>query len=94
MSVVCCPLSGGIDDGPEFLNEEIRRAAKPHTCDECDGVIQRGEKYEIAHGKWDGSMNTYKTCLLCREIRNHFACGSGWIYGQLWQDLAETFFQQ
>jgi hypothetical protein len=26
------------------------------------------------------------------EIRTHFACGNGWIIGELWNDLEENFF--
>lgn len=102
----CCPLSGG-EDGPEFSYEEIRRAAKVHQCCECREDILPGTKYEYTTGKWDGYMNTYKTCLLCVEIRNHFGarrgpedredpdyfyCTGGWTYEALWSDLEEGLF--
>jgi hypothetical protein len=90
---VCCPLSGSGDyDGPSFSVEELRRAAKPHTCCECRDVILPSHTYEHVSGKWDGIMYTYKTCMSCREIRNHFGCDSGWTYTCLWEQLEESFF--
>lgn len=102
---VCCPLSGGGNDydGPSFYVEEIRRAAKAHVCCECDDDILPGTKYESTRGKWDGDMRTYKTCLVCCEIRNHFGaaqepdedgfrCTGGWTYEALWMQLEESFF--
>ena len=40
----------------------------------------------------DVNTGTYKTCLSCREIRNHFACSSGFYFERLWDDLEENFF--
>jgi hypothetical protein len=90
--VMCCPLSGGDGDGPSFYVEEIRRAAKTHQCGECREDIVKGTRYENVKGLWDGSMSTHKTCLSCREIRNHFACSSGFYFERLWDDLEENFF--
>jgi hypothetical protein len=36
-------------------------------------------------------MNSYKTCLSCAEIRDHFSC-SGFIFGELWNDIEGNFF--
>lgn len=101
----CCPLSNSDDDGPSFLCVEIRKAAKSHECCECEDPILQGTKYEYTTGKWDGSVSSYKTCLLCMEIRNHFGerrgpdeseedgyCTGGWVYGHLWHDLGESLF--
>lgn len=100
----CCPLSGGDDfDGPSFFYVEMRKAAKTHTCCECDEPIEKGSKYEYTSGKWDGDMHVYKTCLSCREIRNHFGerqepeegsfhCTGGWTYESLWSDLEQGLF--
>ena len=92
-SVVCCPLSyDSSSSGPEFHERTIRTARKEHVCFECRDTIAKGSKYEHVVGKWDGYVSTHKTCTLCVEIRNHFACGNGWIYGEVWHDLAENFF--
>ena len=88
----CCPLTGN-DDGESasVYHANTRTARKPHRCTECREVIPAGAKYEHTSGCWDYSWSTYKTCLSCVEIRNHFAC-DGWLFGQLWEDLRENFF--
>lgn len=90
MTVTCCPLSGGHDDGPSCSTTTVRTARKAHVCCECHAPIQPGEQYEYTSGIWDREPNTYKTCSFCREVRNHFAC-DGWIFERLWDDLAENF---
>ena len=88
----CCPLEGGDwDVMPAFSSTSTPRAKQEHICCECRDVIPKGAKYQRTSGKWDGSMDTYKTCLSCVEIRDHFAC-NGFMYGQLWQDLRKNFF--
>lgn len=90
MSVTCCPLSSGEDSGPSFSHTEVRKARKVHECCECGQSIAVGVRYEFTSGAWDGNMSTYKTCLVCVELREHFGC-EGWIYEQLWEDLEENF---
>lgn len=88
----CCPLEGGDwDVMPVFSSTITPIAKKTHTCCECRDVISVGAKYERTSGKWDGHMDTHKTCLSCVEIRDHFAC-NGFIFGQLWHDLRANFF--
>jgi len=67
-------------------------ARKEHHCIECRETIAAGTRYEYASGIWDGSASSFKTCLDCVEIRNHFACSSGWEYGSVWAQLKESFF--
>lgn len=90
--MICCPLSSN-SDGPSATVHTMRtrRAAKDHRCSECRETIARGKRYEYVTGCWDSSWSTYRTCLSCVEIRDHFQC-EGWIYGQLWPDLEENFF--
>jgi hypothetical protein len=89
--MTCCPLQGNDGDGPSCSSEYVRTARKEHVCHECRKPIVRGQRYEYASGVWDGRPSSFKTCLLCVEIRTHFAC-DGWIYGEIWNDLAENFF--
>ena len=92
--IICCPLSGSEDaEAATFSSTTKPTARKPHECEECDEVIPVGSKYERTEGLWDGSWFTYKTCLSCVEIRDHFAC-DGWLYGRLWRDLEENFFPE
>jgi hypothetical protein len=90
-SITCCPISANDGDGPSCSSSEIRKARKSHICYECRGTISPGERYKYESGIWDGRADSFKTCLLCIEIRDHFSCG-GWLYGQMWSDLRENFF--
>jgi hypothetical protein len=56
-------------------------------------VIAIGERHEYVFGVWDGDPTSFRTCLLCVEIRAHFAC-NGWIFGRLWHDLRENFLPE
>lgn len=89
---VCCPLSGDDFSPPEFYSVDTPRARKLYCCYECNEDIVAGAQHERVTGKWDGVVSTHRTCLSCVEIRNHFACGQGWIFGELWSQLAENFF--
>jgi hypothetical protein len=89
--MVCCPLESGDGESGEFTSASTVKAAKDHRCCECRETIAKGSRYEIVKGMWDHSWSTYRTCLSCVEIRNHFQC-EGWIYGQLWPDLECNFF--
>jgi len=94
-SAICCPLSGGYEDGPSCSTTATPKARKAHRCYECRETIPRGMKYERVSGIWKGSPLRYKTCLSCVEIRTHFTRGpdcEGFYYGQLWPDLEENFF--
>jgi hypothetical protein len=101
---MCCPLDGGDGETPGFYELQVVRARRSrkykteHECDECGTVIPCGamhERLRYAEHRYDnrrGSVSTYRTCLLCVEIRNHFACGNGWICGEVWSQLEENFF--
>jgi hypothetical protein len=88
--IVCCPLSEG-DEPARVFNESTPIARREHKCCECDEIIPKGARYELARGLWDGRWSTFKTCLSCVEIRDHFGC-EGWVYEMLWSDLEENFF--
>lgn len=89
--IVCCPLESGDGESPELFSSSTVTAAKDHRCTECRETIAKGARHEVVRGMWDGSWSTFRTCLSCVEIRDHFAC-EGYIYGQLWSDLEENFF--
>lgn len=91
---VCCPLQGGGDEGPSFSKITTPRARKEHRCVECRDLIPIGTVHEKITAVWDGmdSFDSMRTCMSCVEIRNHFACGKGWVFGEVWNDLKENFF--
>jgi hypothetical protein len=83
-------ISGSADgDMPEFSSSQEVKARKDHKCCECGDVIPRGTVYERFSGKWDGTVQTYRTCLACAEIRASLCC-DGWTYTMLWEDAADS----
>lgn len=89
---MCCPLTGNDEgDAASCHTESTRTARKEHRCCECREAILKGARYEYQSGIWDGEPSSFKTCLSCVEIRDHFAC-DGYLFGQLWCDLEENFF--
>lgn len=80
-------------DQPEFYHEELRKARKPHKCEECSGTIIVGELYEHVRGKWDGYVDSFKTCQRCRDIRqwvkNNVPCLC-WAHGNAIADCKEA----
>jgi hypothetical protein len=74
---------------PSFCRREIRKARKPHKCDECSGLIAVGEHYEHVRGKWEGAMDTFNTCERCVDIRtwteNNVPCLC-WAHGNMIDD--------
>ena len=80
-------------DSPEFYHREIRKARKSHKCDECSAPILPGEIYEHVRGKWDGYVDTYKTCQVCVDIRqwvkNNVPCLC-WAHGNTIEDCKEA----
>lgn len=91
-SAVCCPLYGDDGEGPSFYSTTRPRAGKEHRCCECGETIAKGTVHELCSGKWDGSFGSYRTCLSCVEIRDHFACSSGWYFTCVWEQLEANFF--
>lgn len=80
-------------DPPEFYRMAIRRARKPHKCEECNGPILPGDAYEYASGKWEGYFSTFFTCEACRDLRvwvkNNVPCLC-WAHGNGDEDMKEA----
>ena len=65
-------------------------ARKEHICCECGETINPGDKYEQVNGCWDGDWFTFKTCSVCRRIRDDlFNCG--YIHALLYEHIAEHY---
>lgn len=77
-----CDCSIDVDCYASCYREQIRKARKQHKCCECDEPILPGEKYEYASGVWEGRPDSFRTCLPCVRIRNHY-CRHGFIFGEL-----------
>jgi len=76
-----CSISAA-GNGPECSKEKVIVARKEHTCCECGETIKRGQKYVHVRGLWERYWDTYKTCIGCKNIREHL-CPRGFIYGEL-----------
>lgn len=63
-------------------------ARKQHKCCECNSDIDPGEKYQCITGLFEDKFETYKTCLICANIRT--AAMSELDYGIAFECLYET----
>ncbi len=90
MDFGCACICGFDGEPPEFMNEKYVHARKEYTCLECGETIKKGERYEYVFGKWDGYLETHRTCMTCVKIR-HDVCCSGWTYGTLRDDIWEAY---
>ena len=86
-----CFIDVDLDGSTEFYKERVRPAKKEHKCGECGDVIAKGQQYENVTLMCEGSFFSYKTCLICREIRGKFFCS--WYYTMIWQTLHEEFYK-
>ena|ERR1700678_1241360 len=79
----------------EFYEVATVKARKSQVCNECGREIVKGTQYVRESGKWDGEFCSFKTCLLCVEIRSAFTCDEGnyaVCFGELWNDITENLF--
>lgn len=78
---------------PEFVNERwIVKSRCSHTCCECGNKIQKGAKYKVISGKWDGYFDSFQQCELCARIWEDLVdmefCPD---FGGLWEYIGEEF---
>ena len=52
----------------ENLGMVVRKARKPHKCDWCRQVIEKGEQYEYQKYVYDGKIYDWKTHLACSRV--------------------------
>lgn len=82
-------LSSSDYDAPKMYSEKVVKARKSHRCCECGRLINVGNHYQKACGKWGGDFGEFHTCMDCLNIREAFRCGGGFLFGQLWDSLHE-----
>jgi hypothetical protein len=78
------------DDYPEFTEDRVVTARKPHKCSECRLLIAPGEKYHYHTGKFDGNFYVEKVCRRCdydrfRVVEHELAEGCHW--NEAWPPL-------
>jgi hypothetical protein len=87
----CGVCIGGNDYEPwDFYHEKVVTARKPYKCGECYREIPKGAKYQRIVGKCCDSIDTYITCLDCKNIRSGLSCGPVGL-GMLWDEVGEVF---
>lgn len=90
-----CDVCIGTDsyDPAEFYNESFHVARTEKQCCECRETIAVGSRYFRAIGKWEGVFASFIQCTPCREIQIVFACGQGYMFEQLWEDMFDVVFE-
>jgi hypothetical protein len=81
----------------DFQTESTPIARKVHSCGECQGHIELGQKYQLISGSWDGDMGSFKTCMSCVDARTWATGQPEWAgdgehlyyFGRLEEDLSE-----
>lgn len=72
-----------------FTSDTVKASRKAHACDECGGVIAKGESYHRKAYRFEGKFQTERVCVACREVAGEFdhrLCGS-----LLWSSFAEQW---
>lgn len=76
---------------------QIKSSRKPHKCDECGIIIPAGSPYEYVFGKWDGRLDQFCICPLCKELREWatisvpcFCWAYGNLHGDVWEMVSEV----
>src|SRR5438270_4402360 len=86
---VCLIFDG---DPAEVFTQENRKARKQYECCECARTIRIGETYQICKMMYEGQWDTYRTCLICAEIRKAFSCEGESIGGSFWDEMNDYGF--
>lgn len=60
---------------------EYPKARKTHKCCECESDIDPGEKYQKVTGLAEGTWDEYKTCMICKNIRDEAESELGYSIG-------------
>lgn len=97
----CCAIGDGYDHGEyvswsdvSIVKARTRKNGALHRCGECDEQIAFGTVHEVymLKSRDTSGLSTYRTCMVCVEIRDHFRCSNGWVFGEIWNELEESFF--
>ena len=89
MGSQCSTFVGDYESYAVFY-QEIRVSRKEHKCVECGNTINKGEKYEVSHGLYDGRWDTHKTCVRCLDLHESLSIFSCYQDFRLFGTLLET----
>lgn len=86
-----CDIYSG--DGPEFFNEEHRRARKQYKCSECRQEIKPGETYLYEFSVYCGAADWTRTCERCADLCAALH-GAGWCpYNEMLAECYHTYLK-
>ena len=89
MSMTCdCSIDSGAMECLQYPTSKIVKARKTYRCCECREEIPTGTRYEYFKGVYDGEWSHYRTCLICKQIREDY-CPHGWMFETLYETIAE-----
>jgi len=84
----CACFDADVDDYVTPISDTKPTARKEHTCCECGRIIRIGERYRLEKNVFDGSFDTFKTCVDCDSVRTHLVCS--FYYTQVWELVTEN----
>ena len=78
------------DESASVYSSRYQVARKNHKCEECNRIINVGEKYLYVFGVWGGDARAFKTCSHCEKGMQILTrkCG-GYMHGGIYEDLFE-----
>lgn len=80
-------------DSPTVYSESQRVARKSHRCDECQRVIDAGEKYCYVFSIYEGDPCQSKTCLQCKKGQDLLLIKCrGFLHCGIYEDLKEHVY--
>jgi hypothetical protein len=56
------------DDHAEMYEESIVNVRKPHRCEGCSRLIQKGEQATFGKGRFDGAFFSLYVCFDCMRM--------------------------
>lgn len=88
---MCCTLGEYDGERPEFYSDKMVKGRKEHKCCECFETIPKGTVHHRITGKWEGDIDTFRTCPRCKAIRDDHSSGGGYTLGTMWEEIEECW---
>ena len=88
---VCLLFDG---ETAEVFTQVDRKARRNYKCCECERPIAQGTVHQVCNVLCDGEWSTYRTCLVCAEIRKAFCCEGEVVGGVFWAEMADYGFPE
>ena len=85
------------------VSHKVVKARKEHRCSFCNGIIEKGERYESSFNITEGNPHTWKAHISCQKLaekRNWFhRSDQGYLSDDafiefVWNDYGEEFIKR